>query len=108
MTLQTAINHLLWACGMISGLAEKSMAYNRSYIPMKRNSRALRRFIRHRLFEFRVHSWILVSHWRGTGHLVGGRPVLQPCTDQIAKNYLGYPGAVIADESAAVGPGFLR
>ncbi len=52
MTLQTAINHLLWACGMISGLAEKSMAYNRSYdtdegaIPA-----ALRRFIRHRLFE---------------------------------------------------------
>ncbi len=101
MTLQTAINHLLWARERISGLAEKSMAYNRSYdtdegaIPA-----ALRRFIRHRLFE--ISGVALLASLAAVGVALATWSVDDPsfnhATDQIAKNYLGYPGAAIADE----------
>ncbi len=101
MCLQTAVNYLLWPCEVISGLTEKSMAYNRSYdtdegaIPA-----ALRRFIRHRLFEFSgVILFVLLA---AVGMALATWSVDDPsfnhATDQIAKNYLGYPGAAIADE----------
>jgi DNA segregation ATPase FtsK/SpoIIIE, S-DNA-T family len=86
---------------MISGLAEKSMAYNRSYdtddgaIPA-----ALRRFIRHRLFE--ISGVALLASLATVGVALATWSVDDPsfnhATDQIAKNYLGYPGAAIADE----------
>jgi DNA segregation ATPase FtsK/SpoIIIE, S-DNA-T family len=86
---------------MISGLAEKSMAYNRSYetddgaIPA-----ALRRFIRHRLFE--IAGVALLASLAAVGVALATWSVDDPsfnhATDQIARNYLGYPGAAIADE----------
>ena len=101
MTLQTAINYLLWPRELISGLTEKSMAYNRSYdtddgaIPA-----ALRRFIRHRLFE--ISGIALFASLAAIGVALATWSVDDPsfnhATDQIAKNYLGYPGAAIADE----------
>src|SRR6185436_15105674 len=78
-----------------------SMAYNRSYdtddgaIPA-----ALRRFIRHRLFEF--SGIVLFAVLAAVGVALATWSVDDPsfnhATDQIAQNYLGYPGAAIADE----------
>ncbi|MDO8352695.1 MAG: DNA translocase FtsK 4TM domain-containing protein, partial [Aestuariivirga sp.] len=77
------------------------MAYNRSYdtddgaIPA-----ALRRFIRHRLFE--ISGVALLASLVAVGVALATWSVDDPsfnhATDQIAKNYLGYPGAAIADE----------
>ena len=77
------------------------MAYNRSYdtddgaIPA-----ALRRFIRHRLFE--ISGVALLGSLAAVGLALATWSVDDPsfnhATDQIARNYLGYPGAVIADE----------
>ena len=77
------------------------MAYNRSYdtddgaIPA-----ALRRFIRHRLFE--ISGVALLASLAAVGVALATWSVDDPsfnhATDQIAKNYLGYPGAAIADE----------
>ena len=77
------------------------MAYNRSYdtdegaIPA-----ALRRFIRHRLFE--ISGVALLASLAAVGVALATWSVDDPsfnhATDQIAKNYLGYPGSVIADE----------
>jgi S-DNA-T family DNA segregation ATPase FtsK/SpoIIIE len=77
------------------------MAYNRSYdtddgaIPA-----ALRRFIRHRLFE--ISGIALFASLAAIGVALATWSVDDPsfnhATDQIAKNYLGYPGAAIADE----------
>jgi DNA segregation ATPase FtsK/SpoIIIE, S-DNA-T family len=77
------------------------MAYQRSYdtddsaIPT-----ALRRFMRHRLYEVAglalfvalVAIGLALSTWSADD------PSLNHATDQLAKNLLGYPGAVIADE----------
>ena len=77
------------------------MAYNRSYdtddsaIPT-----ALRRFIRHRLYELAglglfaclALIGIALATWSVND------PSLNHATDQAVKNFLGYPGAVIADE----------
>ena len=77
------------------------MAYNRSYdtdesaIP-----EALRRFIRHRLYEF--SGITLFALLAATGLALSTWSVDDPsfnhATDQVAKNLLGYPGAAIADE----------
>ena len=77
------------------------MAYNRSYdtdesaIP-----EALRRFIRHRLYEFTGIT--LFALLAATGLALSTWSVDDPsfnhATDQVAKNFLGYPGAAIADE----------
>ena len=77
------------------------MAYNRSYdtddgaIPA-----ALRRFIRHRLFEF--SGIVLFACLAVVGVALATWSVDDPsfnhATDQVAKNFLGYPGAAIADE----------
>jgi DNA segregation ATPase FtsK/SpoIIIE, S-DNA-T family len=77
------------------------MAYNRSYdtdesaIP-----EALRRFIRHRLYEF--SGITLFALLAATGLALSTWSVDDPsfnhATDQMAKNFLGYPGAAIADE----------
>ncbi|MEQ1522175.1 MAG: DNA translocase FtsK 4TM domain-containing protein [Aestuariivirga sp.] len=77
------------------------MAYNRSYdtdegaIPA-----ALRRFIRHRLFEISGAALLasLVAIGVALATWSADDPSFNHATDQIAKNYLGYPGAVIADE----------
>ena len=86
---------------VISGVVEKSMAYNRSYdtddgaIPA-----ALRRFIRHRLFE--ISGLVLFVSLAAVGVALATWSVDDPsfnhATDQVAKNFLGYPGAAIADE----------
>jgi DNA segregation ATPase FtsK/SpoIIIE, S-DNA-T family len=101
MSLQTAVNYLLWPRELISGVTEQSMAYNRSYdtdegaIPA-----ALRRFIRHRLFE--ISGIVLLASLVAIGVALATWSVEDPsfnhATDQIAQNYLGYPGAAIADE----------
>ena len=77
------------------------MAYNRtmetddSAIPV-----ALKRFLRNRLFE--VWGILLFAALIATGIALAGwsfdDPSLNHATDGIAKNYLGYPGAVVADE----------
>ena len=77
------------------------MAYNRtmdtddSAIPV-----ALKRFLRNRLFE--VWGLLLFAILIGTGIALAGwsveDPSLNHATDALAKNYLGYPGAVVADE----------
>jgi S-DNA-T family DNA segregation ATPase FtsK/SpoIIIE len=77
------------------------MAYNRSVdtddgaIPA-----ALRRFIRHRLFEFTgiVLFAVLAAVGLALATWSVDDPSFNHATDQIAKNYLGYPGAAIADE----------
>ena len=101
MCRQTAVNYLLWPRELISGTTEKPMAYNRSIdtddsaIPA-----ALRRFIRHRLFEFSgialFASLATVSVALATWSV--DDPSFNHATDQVAKNFLGYPGAAIADE----------
>jgi DNA segregation ATPase FtsK/SpoIIIE, S-DNA-T family len=77
------------------------MAYNRSYdtddsaVPA-----ALRRFIRNRLYE--VWGLTMVLGLLALGLAVAtwsvGDPSLNHATDAVARNYLGYPGAVAADE----------
>ncbi len=77
------------------------MAYNRSYdtddsaIPT-----ALRRFIRHRLYELTglglFAALVLIAIALATWSV--NDPSLNHATDQTAGNLLGYPGAVIADE----------
>ncbi len=77
------------------------MAHNRSYdtddgaIPA-----ALRRFIRHRLFEFSgiVLFAVLATVGVALATWSVDDPSFNHATDQIAKNYLGYPGAAVADE----------
>ncbi len=77
------------------------MAYNRtletddSAIPA-----ALRRFIRNRMFEV-LGTGLFVALVAAGVALAGwsvGDPSLNHATDAVARNYLGYPGAVIADE----------
>jgi DNA segregation ATPase FtsK/SpoIIIE, S-DNA-T family len=77
------------------------MAYQRSYdtddsaVP-----EALRRFIRHRLYEFwglatmaaLLVMGVAVATWTVND------PSLNHATDAFARNYLGFPGAVVADE----------
>jgi DNA segregation ATPase FtsK/SpoIIIE, S-DNA-T family len=101
MNRQTAINYLLWPRQRFSGVAEKLMAYDRSYdtdegtVPA-----ALRRFIRNRMFEF--SGLVLFACLAATGIALASwsvdDPSLNHATDQAAKNLLGYPGAAIADE----------
>jgi DNA segregation ATPase FtsK/SpoIIIE, S-DNA-T family len=101
MSRQTAINYLLWPRRVLSGVAEKRMAYDRSYdtdegtVPA-----ALRRFIRNRMFEF--SGLVLFSCLAATGIALASwsvdDPSLNHATDQVAKNLLGYSGAAIADE----------
>ena len=77
------------------------MAYNRSYdtddsaIPT-----ALRRFIRHRLYELAGLGLFACLALIGTALATWSvnDPSLNHATDQAVKNFLGYPGAVIADE----------
>ena len=77
------------------------MAYNRSIdtdegaIP-----EALRRFIRHRLFEFSgiVLFALLAAAGLALATWSADDPSFNHATDQVAKNLLGYPGAAIADE----------
>ncbi len=77
------------------------MAYNRSIdtdegaIP-----EALRRFIRHRLFEFSgiVIFALLAAAGLALATWSADDPSFNHATDQLAKNLLGYPGAVLADE----------
>jgi DNA segregation ATPase FtsK/SpoIIIE, S-DNA-T family len=89
------------APALASGVAEKPMAYERSYdtddsaIPA-----GLRRFMRNRMFEF--SGLVLLAILVGIGLALATWSVEDPsfnhATDQVAKNLLGYPGAAIADE----------
>jgi len=77
------------------------MAYDRSYdtdegaVPA-----ALRRFIRNRMYEFT--GLALFAGLAATGVALASwsvdDPSLNHATDQAARNLLGYPGAVVADE----------
>ncbi len=77
------------------------MAYQRSYdtddsaVPA-----ALRRFIRHRLYE--ISGLLLMACLLAIGVAVAtwsvNDPSLNHATDAFARNYLGFPGAVVADE----------
>jgi DNA segregation ATPase FtsK/SpoIIIE, S-DNA-T family len=81
------------------------MAYQRSYdtddsaVP-----EALRRFIRNRLYEF----WglVTIAALLAIGIAVAtwsvNDPSLNHATDAFARNYLGFPGAVVADEMMQV------
>jgi DNA segregation ATPase FtsK/SpoIIIE, S-DNA-T family len=77
------------------------MAYQRSYdtddsaVPA-----ALRRFIRNRVYEIVGLSMVLALLAIGLalGTWSVNDPSLNHATDAVARNYLGFPGAVIADE----------
>jgi S-DNA-T family DNA segregation ATPase FtsK/SpoIIIE len=102
MSRHTAINHLLWP-GLVrpNPAPEAFMAYDPSIdtddsaIPA-----AIRHFLRRRLFELSgaVLFLVLVAVGVALATWSVDDPSLNHALDRSAANWLGYPGAVVADE----------